>query len=72
MARKKIDLLFSDTSMGHPDLGFMARPQRVSSDDEDAGDDEDAAFRSFVMRTKPELREKNVRVTEGAVWLDSE
>lgn len=56
---KRYELLFSDTEMGHPDLGWMPRRDDVIEDDEDF------AYRKF-------LRNRGIvaRVRDGYAWVE--
>jgi hypothetical protein len=63
---RKLELVYSDVEIGHPELGMMPRDERIftGKDGYDA-DDEDEAYQRF-------LKQKGVqaRVVEGTVFLD--
>lgn len=62
--KTRYELLFSDTEMGHNDLGWMPRTLG-SGVDEDCADDEDLAYQRFLMRSG-----FNARVVEGVAYVN--
>lgn len=59
MAKRKIELLFSDVDMGCEEFGFIPRPKRTDPDDQDS---------AYAKHVRQKTGEQNWHVVNGFLY----